>query len=297
MHRNEYGDLAAFVVVAEEGSFTRAAARMGTSQSALSYTVSRLEERLGLRLLARTTRNISVTEAGAKLLVTLKPAFEDIRRSLDSLDELRGKPAGTIRITSTRSAADTILMPVVRGLMAEYPDLHIEVSIDQKLSDIVGEGFDAGIRLGEQVEKDMIAVRISPDLEMMVVGSPGYFKKYGKPETPHDLMRHNCINLRLPTKGDLYSWEFEKDGRPLNVRVQGQFICNDVPMIIDTGLQGGGLVCLPNDTVQDLIAEGRLVRVLEDWCPPFPGYHLYYPSRRQNSPAFTLLVDHLRWRG
>jgi DNA-binding transcriptional LysR family regulator len=297
MHRNEYGDLAAFVVVAEEGSFTRAAARMGTSQSALSYTVSRLEERLGLRLLARTTRNISVTEAGAKLLVTLKPAFEDIRRSLDSLDELRGKPAGTIRITSTRSAADTILMPVVRGLMAEYPDLHIEVSIDQKLSDIVGEGFDAGIRLGEQVEKDMIAVRISPDLEMMVVGSPGYFKKYGKPETPHDLMRHNCINLRLPTKGDLYSWEFEKDGRPLNVRVQGQFICNDVPMIIDTGLQGGGLVCLPNDTVQDLIAEGRLVRVLEDWCPPFPGYHLYYPSRRQNSRAFTLLVDHLRWRG
>ncbi len=297
MHRNEYGDLAAFVVVAEEGSFTRAAARMGTSQSALSYTVSRLEERLGLRLLARTTRNISVTEAGAKLLVTLKPAFEDIRRSLDSLDELRGKPAGTIRITSTRSAADTILMPVVRGLMAEYPDLHIEVSIDQKLSDIVGESFDAGIRLGEQVEKDMIAVRISPDLEMMVVGSPAYFEKYGKPETPHDLMRHNCINLRLPTKGDLYSWEFEKDGRPLNVRVQGQFVCNDVPMIIDTGLQGGGLVCLPNDTVQDLIAEGRLIRVLEDWCPPFPGYHLYYPSRRQNSPAFALLVDALRYRG
>lgn len=296
MHRNEFGDLAAFVAVAEERSFTRAAARIGTSQSALSYTVRRLEERLGIRLLARTTRNIALTEAGAKLLSRLKPAFEDVRHSLESLDELREKPAGTIRITSSRSPADLILMPVVRRLLAEYPDLHVEISVDQKLTDIVGEGFDAGIRLGEQVEKDMIAARISPDLQMMVVGSPAYFKRHGKPKTPHDLTGHVCINLRLPTKGGLYSWEFEKKGRPLNVRVEGQFTCNDVPMIIDTASSGLGLACLPNDTVQHAVDDGRLVRVLDDWCPSFPGYHLYYPSRRQNSPAFNLLVDALRYR-
>jgi DNA-binding transcriptional LysR family regulator len=296
MHRNEFGDLAAFVAVAEERSFTRAAARISTSQSALSYTVRRLEERLGIRLLTRTTRNIALTEAGAKLLSNLKPAFDDIQHSLDSLDELREKPAGTIRVTSSRSAADAILMPVVRKLLADYPDLNIEISVDQKLTDIVGEGFDAGVRLGEQVEKDMIAVRISPDLEMMVVGSPAYFEKHGKPETPHELTRHNCINLRLPTKGGLYSWEFERDGRPLNVRVEGQFTCNDVLMNVDAAINGLGLICLPNDTVQDALDQSRLVRVLDDWCPLFPGYHLYYPSRRQNSPAFTLLVDALRWR-
>lgn len=297
MHRTEFGDLAAFVAVAEARSFTRAAARLGTSQSALSHTVRRLEERLGIRLLTRTTRNIGLTEAGAKLLATLKPAFDDIRHSVDSLGELREKPAGTIRITSSQSAADLILMPVVRRLLADYPELHIEISVDQKLTDIAGEGFDAGVRLGEQVEKDMIAVRISPDLEMMVVGSPGYFETHGKPQTPHDLTAHNCINLRLPTKGGLYSWEFEKDGRPLNVRVEGQFTCNDVPMIVDAAIDGLGLVCLPHDTVRDALARGRLMRVLADWCPPFPGYYLYYPSRRQNSAAFKLLVEALRWRG
>jgi len=296
MHRNEFGDLAAFVAVAEERSFTRAAARIGTSQSALSYTVRRLEERLGIRLLARTTRNIALTEAGTKLLAKLKPAFEDVRHSLESLDELREKPAGTIRITSSRSPADLILMPIVGKLLTEYPDLHIEISVDQKLTDIVGEGFDAGIRLGEQIEKDMIAVRISPDLQMTVVGSPGYFKRRGKPKTPQDLTKHTCINLRLPTKGGLYSWEFEKKGRPLNVRVEGQFTCNDVPMIVDAASSGLGLACLPNDTVQQALDDGRLVRVLEDWCPSFPGYHLYYPSRRQNSLAFNLLVDALRSR-
>jgi DNA-binding transcriptional LysR family regulator len=297
MHRNEFGDLAAFIAVAEERSFTRAAARLGTSQSSLSHVVRRLEERLGIRLLTRTTRNIGLTEAGAKLLATLKPAFDDIRHSVDSLGELREKPAGTIRITSSQSAADLILMPVVRRLLADYPELHIEISVDQKLTDIAGEGFDAGVRLGEQVEKDMIAVRISPDLEMMVVGSPGYFATHGKPQTPHDLTAHNCINLRLPTKGGLYSWEFEKDGRPLNVRVEGQFTCNDVPMIVDAAIDGLGLVCLPHDTVRDALARGRLMRVLADWCPPFPGYYLYYPSRRQNSAAFKLLVEALRWRG
>lgn len=296
MHRNEFGDLAAFVAVAEERSFTRAAARIGTSQSALSYTVRRLEERLGIRLLTRTTRNIATTEAGAKLLANLKPAFEDIRQSLDALDELREKPAGTIRITSSQSAADLILMPVVRELLAEHPDLHIEISIDQKLTDIVGEGFDAGVRLGEQLEKDMIATCISADLEMVVAGSPDYFERHGRPETPHDLTAHNCINLRLPTRGGLYLWEFEKDGRPLNVRVEGQFTCNDVPMTVDAAVDGLGLVCLPIPNVQRALDQGRLVRVLADWCPPFPGYHLYYPSRRQNSPAFNLLVERLRWQ-
>jgi len=297
MHRNEFGDLAAFVVVAEERSFTRAAALIGTSQSALSYTVRRLEERLGIRLLTRTTRKIAVTEAGAKLLANLKPAFDDIRHSLNVLDELRDKPAGTIRITSSRSAADAILMPVVRKLLEEYSDLHIEISVDQKLTDIVEESFDAGVRLGEQVEKDMIAVRISPDLEMTVVGSPAYFEKHGKPKTPHDLTDHACINLRLPTRGGLYSWEFEQNGRPINVRVKGQFTCNDVLMNIDAAVNGLGLLCLPSDTLREAMDDGRLVRVLEDWCPPFPGYHLYYPSRRQNSPAFNLLVEALRWRG
>lgn len=296
MHRNEFGDLAAFIAVAEERSFTRAAARIGTSQSALSYTVRRLEERLGIRLLTRTTRNISVTEAGAKLLAKLKPAFDEIRLSLEALDELREKPAGTIRITSTRSAADLILMPVVQKLLTEYPDLHVEISVDQKLTDIAREGFDAGVRLGEQVEKDMVAVRISPDLEMIVAGSPAYFERYEKPKSPHELTSHNCINLRLPTKGGLYSWEFEKGGRPLNVRVDGQFTCNDVPMNINAAINGLGLVCLPSDTLQDALADGRLIRVLNDWCPAFPGYHLYYPSRRQNSPAFNILVEALRWR-
>ncbi|MGV1792298.1 LysR family transcriptional regulator [Rhizobium lusitanum] len=296
MHRNEFGDLAAFLAVAEDRSFTRAAARMGTSQSALSYTLRRLEERLGLRLLSRTTRNIALTEAGAKLLATLKPAFDDIRGSLASLDELRETPSGTIRITSSRSAADAILMPVARELMAQYPDLNVELSVDAKLTDIVGEGFDAGIRLGEQVEKDMIAVRISRDMRMAVVGSPAYFQKHPKPKTPHDLTVHNCINLRLPTLGGLYAWEFEKKGRPLNVRVQGQFTCNDVLTIIDVARNGLGLACLPDDTVRVELENGRLVRVLEDWCPPFPGYHLYYPSRRQNSPAFNLLIEALRGR-
>ena len=297
MHRNQFGDLAALVAVAEERSFTRAAARIGTSQSALSHAVRRLEERLGIRLLTRTTRNIGLTEAGTKLLSTLKPAFDDIRHGLESLDALREKPAGTIRITSSRSAAAAILMPVARRLLADHPDLSIEISVDQKLTDIVGEGFDAGVRLGEQVEKDMIAIRISPDLEMMVAGSPAYLERHGEPKSPQDLTGHNCINLRLPTKGGLYSWEFERKGRPLNVRVEGQFTCNDVPLIVDAASNGLGLVCLPSDTVRDALADGRLVRVLDDWCPPFPGYHLYYPSRRQQAPALTLLADILRYRG
>lgn len=296
MHRNEYGDLAAFLTVAEELNFTRAAARMGSSQSALSHTIRRLEERLGVLLFTRTTRNISLTEAGTKLHDSLKPAFADIRRSLDALDDLRDRPAGTIRITSSRDAADEILMPVIREMLAEFPDLHVEIAVDQKLTDIAEEGFDAGVRLGEQVEKDMIAVRISPDLEMVVAGAPDYFRRHAPPKTPHDLTAHNCINLRLPTRGGLYAWEFEKDGRPLNVRVEGQFTCNDVPMLVDAAADGLGLICLPDHTVREALEDGRLVRVLADWCPPFPGFHLYYPSRRLHSAAFEILITRLRYQ-
>ncbi len=297
MKRDELGDLIAFLAVAEERSFTRAAARLGTSQSALSHTVRRLEERMGVRLLTRTTRSVTATDAGEQLMDTLRPAFDDIRDKVEDVSAMRQKPGGTIRITSSRHAAEIILMPAVKRLMADYPDINIEVSIEQRLVDLVAERYDAGIRLGERVEKDMIAVRIGPELRMVVAGSPAYFEQNPKPQTPHDLTQHRCINLRLPTLGGLYAWEFERDGRPLNVRVNGQFICNDVPMIIDAAKSGHGLTCLPDDHLAPLVKAGELVSVLEDWCPPFPGYHLYYPSRRLSSPAFALLVDALRYRG
>jgi DNA-binding transcriptional LysR family regulator len=294
MKRDELGDLFGFLTVAEERSFTRAAARLGTSQSSLSHMIRRMEERMGVRLLTRTTRSVAPTEAGEQLVATLRPAFNDIQTRLDSMSALRQKPAGNVRITSSRHATETILMPAVMQLMADYPDIKVEISVDQRLTDLVAERYDAGVRLGEQVEKDMIAVKIGPELRMTVVGSPAYFAQHPKPATPHDLTQHVCINLRLPTLGGLYAWEFEKNGRPLNVRVDGQFTCNDVPMIIHAAVNGLGLACLPDDQFKDLIEEGRLVRVLEDWCPPFPGYHLYYPSRRQPSPAFVLLVEALR---
>lgn len=297
MKRDELGDLVAFLTVGEERSFTRAAARLGTSQSALSHTVRRLEERMGVRLLTRTTRNVVPTDAGEQLMETLRPAFNDIRSRLDALSAMRQQPGGTIRLTSSRHAAETILMPAVKRLMAEYREISVEISIDQRFVDLVTERYDAGVRLGESIEKDMIAVRIGPDLRMVVAGAPDYFERYPRPQTPHDLTGHNCINLRLPTLGGLYAWEFERDGRPLNVRVEGQFVCNDVPMIIDAALSGLGLACLPDDHLGPLVKAGRLVPVLEDWCPPFPGFHLYYPSRRLPSPAFALLVEALRFRG
>lgn len=297
MKRDELGDLVAFLTVGEERSFTRAAARLGTSQSSLSHTVRRLEERMGVRLLTRTTRNVVPTDAGEQLMETLRPAFNDIRSRLDALSAMRQQPGGTIRITSSRHAAETILMPAVKRLMAEYREISVEISIDQRFVDLVTERYDAGVRLGESIEKDMIAVRIGPDLRMVVAGSPDYFARYPRPQTPHDLTGHNCINLRLPTLGGLYAWEFERDGRPLNVRVEGQFVSNDVPMIIDAALGGLGLACLPDDHLGPLVKSGRLVPVLEDWCPPFPGFHLYYPSRRLESPAFALLVEALRFRG
>lgn len=296
MKRDELGDLVAFLTVAEERSFTRAAALLATSQSSLSHTVRRLEERMGVRLLVRTTRSVAPTEAGDQLVETLRPAFSDIRNRMDELTALRQKPAGTIRITSSHHPAETILLPAAKRLMKEYPELKIEIAVEQKFVDLVTDRYDAGVRLGEEVEKDMIAVRIGPEMQMVVAGSPRYFERFGVPQTPHDLTQHVCINLRLPTLGGLYAWEFERDGRPLNVRVEGQFICNDVRMIIDAAVDGLGLTCLPNDYLDSLVAEGKVVRVLEDWCPPFPGYHLYYPSRRLASPAFALFVDLLRYK-
>lgn len=296
MRRDELGDLVAFLTVAEERSFTRAAALLGTSQSSLSHAVRRLEDRMGVRLLTRTTRTVVPTEAGEQLVETLRPAFNDIRSRLDALGAMRHAPGGTIRITSIRHAAETILMPAVKRLMQSYPDINVEISVDNRFADLVNERFDAGVRLGEHIEKDMIALKIGPEMRMLVVASPDYFERHPKPATPHDLTQHRCINLRLTTVGGLYAWEFEKDGKPLNVRVEGQFVCNDVPMIIDAALDGLGLACLPDDYLLPLIREGKLVAVLEDWSPPFPGYHLYYPSRRLASPAFSLLIDALRYR-
>lgn len=297
MKRDELGDLVAFLAVAEECSFTRAAARMGTSQSSLSYSVRRMEERMGVRLLTRTTRSVVPTEAGDQLIKTLRPAFAEIETGLDTISALGEKMAGNIRLTSSRQAAVNILFPAASRIMSEYPDIQIEISVDQRFTDIVTDRFDAGVRLGEQVEKDMIAVRIGPDMHMVVAGSRSYFEQHTKPLSPHDLTQHVCLNLRLPTLGGLYTWEFEKDGKPLNVRVKGQFTCNDGPLLIQAAINGLGLVCLPNDQLGSLLDDGTLVPVLQDWCPPFPGYHLYYPSRRQSSPAFRLLVEALRYRG
>ena len=292
-----YDQLAIFSVVARERSFTRAAAKLGMSQPALSRTMRQLEERLGVRLLARTTRSVSPTEAGDHLLRVIAPRFEEINTELALLSEFRDKPAGRLRITAGEHAAITVLQPVLGKLLPQHPDLHIEIIVDYGLTDIVAEGYDAGVRLGEQVAKDMIAVRIGPDVRMAVVGSPDYFARYPRPKNPRDLVRHNCIAIRLPTYGGLFPWEFEKKGEELKVRVEGQLVFNNIAMRLDAALKGLGLAYLPEDTVKPHIKEGRLIRVLSDWCPSFPGYHLYYPSRRQSSPAFTLLRDALRYAG
>jgi DNA-binding transcriptional LysR family regulator len=296
MKREELGDLMAFLAVAEERNFTRAAARLGTSQSALSHTVRRLEERLGLRLLTRTTRKVSPTEAGDRLVQSLRPAFDDISDQISALSELRDKPAGTVRLSTSEHAAKTIIWPAIRKLLPDYPDLKVEINIDQKLTDIVGERYDAGVRLGEQVDKDMIAMRIGPDIRMSVVGAPSYFDQHGIPQTPHDLLEHDCINLRLPTLGGLYAWELQKDGRELNVRVDGRLTFNNVPLILDAVMAGHGLACIPEDHILEYEKAGKIQRVLTDWCPPFPGYHLYYPNRRQASPAFKVVMEALRYR-
>jgi DNA-binding transcriptional LysR family regulator len=296
MQRGSLDDLLAFLAVGRERSFTKAAAKLGVSQSTLSHTVRELEARLGIRLLTRTTRSVSPTEAGERLLRTVGSRFEEIDAELEALSELREKPAGTIRITTIDYAADTVLLPKLAKLLREYPDIKVEIIVDYGMTDIVAQRFDAGVRHGEQVAKDMIAVRIGPDMRMAVVGSPSYFAKRSRPERPQELIDHNCINLRLPTQGGLYAWEFEKDGRELRVRVEGQLVFNAAAQMLNAALAGFGLAYVPEDFAQLHIAEGRLKRALEDWCPPFSGYHLYYPSRRQSSAAFTLLVDALRYR-
>ena len=303
MQRGNFDDLLAFLTVGQERSFTRAAAKLGVSQSALSHTIRGLEERLGMRLLTRTTRSVAPTAAGERLLRTIGPRFEEIEAELASLSELREKPAGTIRITATEYAADTILLPKLAKILPIYPDIKVEIiidygltDIDYGLTDIVAERFDAGVRSGEQVAKDMIAVRIGPDMRMAVVGAPSYFKKRPKPDEPRDLIDHNCITLRLPSHGALYAWEFEQHGRELRVRVEGQLTYNTTVQMLNAALAGLGLAYVPEGLAQAYLARRRLKRVLEDWCLPYSGYHLYYPSRRQPTPAFSLLVEALRYR-
>jgi DNA-binding transcriptional LysR family regulator len=294
--RDNINDLIALVAVARERSFTRAAAQLGLSQSALSHAIRGLEARMGVRLLTRTTRSVAPTEAGESLLATVGPRLEEIEHAIAATKELRAKLTGVIRITAGEHAADTILWPKLVKFLPKYPDIKVEISVDYGLTDIVAQRYDAGVRLGEQVAKGMIAARIGPEMRMAVVGAPTYFAKRSPPKTPQELIAHNCINLRLPTYGGLYAWEFEKSGRELNVRVEGQLVFNTMKQRLDAALAGLGLTYVPEDMIHAHVARGRLRRVLEDWCAPFPGYHLYYPGRRQLSPAFTVLVDALRYR-
>jgi DNA-binding transcriptional LysR family regulator len=297
MQRGNLDDLLAFVAVGKERSFTKAAAKLGMSQSSLSHVIRELEARIGVRLLTRTTRSVSPTEAGERLLNDLAPRFEEIDASLASITELREKPAGNVRITATEFVIDTVLIPRLAKVLRQHPDVKLEFIVDYGLTNIVAERFDAGVRNGEQIAKDMIAVRIGPDMRMAVIGAPSYFKGRTAPKKPQDLIEHNCINLRLPTHGSLYAWEFEKGSRELRVRVEGQMTCNGSAQMLNAALAGAGLAYLPEGMVESHVAKGRLTRVLEDWCPPFSGYHLFYPSRRQSSAAFSLVVEALRYRG
>jgi len=294
--RENLNDLSAFVAVAQAHSFTKAAARLGISPSALSHAMRGLEERLGVRLLARTTRSVAPTEAGERLLTVVLPHLQGIESELSALNLLRDIPAGTIRLTASEHAAYTVIYPVLARLAADYPEIKIELNVDNMLADLVAGRFDAGIRLGEHVERDMVAVRIAPDMRMAIVGTPAYFERHPRPETPQDLTQHECIGIRLPTHGGLLPWEFDKDGRSITVRVEGQLIFNTMSLALRAVLDGLGLGYCLDDMAAEAIADGRLIRVLEDWCEPFPGYHIYYPSRRLLSPALRLLIDALRFR-
>ncbi|GFM88730.1 LysR family transcriptional regulator [Pseudomonas cichorii] len=297
MPPESFNDLSAFTVVATERSFTRAAAKLGVSQSALSHTIRNLEARLGLRLLTRTTRSVSPTEAGERLLRTVKPRFEEIESELAILTEDRENPVGTVRITASEHASITIISPALIKLLPQYPQINVEVNIDSGLVDIVAERYDMGVRLGDRVAKDMIAVRMSPDLRWVVVGAPSYFAKHPRPQVPQDLTAHNCINIRFPTHGDLFAWDFAKDDQELKVKVGGQLTFNSVALRLDAVLAGLGLAYLPEDRVEQFISEGKLINVLDDWCPTCPGYHLYYPNRQYSSCAFSLVVEALRYQG
>jgi len=295
MERGNLDDIRALVAVAREHSFTRAAAQLGVSQSALSQTIRNLESRIGVRLLTRTTRSVSLTEAGDRLVATVTPRFEEIDAELAALRALRDTPSGTIRITAGDHAIKTILWPALGRFVATYPDIKLEVTTSYGLTDIAADRYDAGIRFGEQVAKDMIAVRVGPDIRFAVIGSKSYFAKRTPPKTPQDLVGHNCINLRLPTYGGLYAWEFEKNGRELKVRVEGQLVFNGVYQLLDAALAGCGLAYIPEDIAQPHLSKGRLLRVLDTWCPKWSGYHIFYPHRRESSPAFSLLIDALRY--
>ncbi|TBL44404.1 LysR family transcriptional regulator [Hafnia alvei] len=296
MLKENFNDLISFLVVARERSFTKAAAKLGVSQSALSHSIRGLEERLDIRLLTRTTRSVAPTEAGEKLANSLEPRFREIESELDALRDMRDTPAGNIRITAGEHAVDSVLWPFLKSFLANYPDINVEIVADNSLTDIVNGRFDAGVRLGEQVAKDMVAVRIGPDMRMVVVGSPQYLQQHNSPSTPQELQNHRCINMRLPTRGGLYAWEFDKDGQELRVRVDGQLTFNSLRQRIDAAVVGFGLAYVPEDSVQNELADGRLVQVLDAWCNTFPGYYLYYPSRKQHTTAFSLFVDALRYQ-
>jgi DNA-binding transcriptional LysR family regulator len=297
MPRIDLNDITAFAAIAREGSFTKAAAKLGVSQSALSQTMRTLESRLGLRLLSRTTRKVAPTDAGERLLASVAPRLEEIESEIAALGAMRDKPAGTVRISAGDHAAELILWPAIEKLLPKYPDIKIEIILDNGLTDIVTERLDAGVRLGEQVAKDMVAVRIGPDMRMAVVGAPTYFSGRKKLRVPEDLTQHNCINLRMPTSQRLYAWELEKDGRELRARVDGQLVFNSATMAVRAALSGCGLAFVPEDRVLPYIRSGELVRVLADWCPPFAGFHLYFPSGRQQTPAFAAVVEALRYKG
>ena len=296
MPRENFNDLQAFLMVARSRSFTKAAAQLGVSPSALSHSMRGLEERLGIRLLTRTTRSVSPTEAGERLLRTVGPRFEEVEAELAALNALRQEPAGTIRITAGDHPAVTILWPKLSKALAKYPDVKVEINMEGGLIDIAAQRFDAGVRLGEQVAKDMVSVRIGPDVRFAVVGTKAYFARRPAPKSPQDLIAHSCINLRLPTHGGLWAWEFERNGRELKVRVDGQLIFNNIFQVRDAALDGFGLAYIPEDLARTHVSRGQLVWVLQEWSPRWAGYHLYYPSRRQSSPAFALVVDALRYR-
>lgn len=296
MARENLNDIAAFLAVARHKSFTKAAAQLGVSQSALSHTIRGLETRIGLRLLTRTTRSVSPTPAGERLLGTVDSLFADIYAHIDALGAFLDHPSGTVRITAGLHSTETILWPKLQPVLKTHPEVHLEVAVDYSLTNIVAERYDAGVRLGEQVAKDMVAVRIGPDFRMVVVGAPGYFAKHPPPRAPGDLTHHSCINLRFPTHGSLYVWEFERAGRALNVRVDGQLTFNSQRQILEAALASFGLAYLPEDTVAKYIDRGRLVPTLDNWCAPFSGYHLYFPKRRQASSALALVVNALRFK-
>lgn len=297
MARENFNDLLWFLVVAEERSFTKAAAKIGITQSTLSHTIKRLETRMGLRLLARTTRSVSTTEAGERLRQSLAPRIADIETDIAALTAYRDKPSGTVRVTLSDYALESVVWPKLRPVLADYPDIKLELSRDNGLRNIVEDGFDAGVRLGESVEKDMIAVRIGPDWRLVAVGAPGYFSDRSVPQTPQDLIGHNCINMRMTSGGGLYAWEFHKDGQDVRVRVDGQLVFNTSYPMVDAAMAGYGIAYVPEELAAEPIADGRLQLVLDDWSPKFAGYYLYYPSRRQNSPAFKVVVDALRYSG